>query len=149
MTNWHALPYELKCLILNYHIELFLLSIVEDFIKLHTKYSHQLYSSQGQRRPVLRTDPSVLRTYSLGALLVVAPELRQNALRIVANQLPLLCDMAYGGFKHEMSLLEIHFDDSSIQHFSKGAQKLLLREVMRELPRWQRDESGRLRSVDL
>ena len=100
MTNWHALPYELKCIILSYHVESFLRFNVDSYIEGLIKYVRHAILHPNE--PPLNMAQHIQHEYDLHTLLTVAPELRQDAIRLIATSLPVLCERGY-----ELSLIHI------------------------------------------
>jgi len=149
MTNWHALPYELKHSVLSYRIDWILRARVDDYFEGFKRYFLFYLGLSILDNPFLDRGDPLRGVCSLQGLLTVAPELRRDAARMIAKRLPVLCDKGLQVFRLKMAAHGVDCDDSSMQDYRKTAQKDLMKAVMRELPRWQRDASGRLRSIDL
>jgi len=147
MTNWNTLPYELKCIILGYHVERALSVKIDIIIEdLKRRTIHAIAHSSGP--PPDDMLHLLLYRYDLCIFLTVAPKLRQDAVKIIAKRLPVLCDKGIEHYSHEMSLLGVHIGDDIVRSRSKTLLKLQLEGVKAEIGHWHRDTSGRLRSID-
>jgi len=152
MGNWRTLPHELKCRILDYHIDQILRVKIHEYLE-HLSTIVLQYSRSYPNGPLPHIEYLLNRLDDLQDFLDIAPELRQDVIRIIAKKLPVLCDRYSELQKHDP--LWSYYGNTIYNAYYRAhseintMKEILLEVVKDELGRWKRCPSGRLRRIDL